>query len=186
MATGSSVHRLSVKELATMVGEEEQFWRGVAGSRDEAAPVQCLGLLYSQAALTAGPLIEHAATWASTVGGRLDPALPPPEVVDSMGLMEWIRLGAVKSPQRAVEKALLCYSGDVSRLLDLCRVRIYIPRVQDLAACVRIVTADTTVRVVRVKNWMRPRSSDNSEFTGGFRVSLGANLTIFCTSHSTN
>ena len=38
-----------------------------------------------------------------------------------------VRRGRLKSPFRAAEKALTCYGGDVSRLLDLCRCRILVP-----------------------------------------------------------
>ena len=149
---------------------EEDLWRGVPGTRDEAAPVQCLGALYSQASLAAGPLLERAARWAAAANGAVDPSTPPADMWSGLGLMDWIRLGVVKAPQRAVEKALLCYSGDVSRLLDICRVRIYLLRVQDLSACVRNVAADSSVRIVRVKNSMRPPRRDGLTFAGGFRV----------------
>ena len=42
-----------------------------------------------------------------------------------MGAVEgWRQRRLVKAPERAVQKAVTCYGGDPSRLLDICRARI--------------------------------------------------------------
>ncbi len=33
----------------------------------------------------------------------------------------WIAKGWLKAPWRAAEKAVICYRGDVSRVVDICR-----------------------------------------------------------------
>ena len=75
----------------------------------------------------------------------------------------------LKPLRRAAEKALLCYGGDVSRLLDLCRARVRCASVAALAACLATLQGDTTLAVVRVKNWMSAQHDPRA--TGGFRVS---------------
>ncbi len=81
----------------------------------------------------------------------------------------WIATRLVKNPARAAAKAVGCYMGDVSRLLDVCRARAAFGSVDALAACVRAAAGAPGVRVVRVKNLMRERV--DSWWTGGFRVS---------------
>jgi hypothetical protein len=39
------------------------------------------------------------------------------------GLQQWILRGLIKQPERAIEKATVCYGEDVSRLLDVFRAR---------------------------------------------------------------
>ena len=86
-----------------------------------------------------------------------------------------MRRRVVKRPDRAAEKALACYDGDVSRLLDVCRARLVFDGVGGLAACLRAIRAgpasgppEAEVEVVRVKNWMR---EDHDQWsTMGFRV----------------
>ena len=74
----------------------------------------------------------------------------------------------LKDPARAAEKARVCYGGDVSRLLDICRLQVSFNSVQDLAACLDMVVYDRRVRIVRLKNMLSPRQ--NASLTGGFRV----------------
>ncbi len=52
-----------------------------------------------------------------------------------------------------MEKATVCYGGDVSLLLDVCRARVLFEGAADLEACLRAVIADGSgARVVRVKS----------------------------------
>ena len=39
-------------------------------------------------------------------------------------LEQWIRAGLVKAPAAAASKAAVWYGGDVSRVVDVCRVRL--------------------------------------------------------------
>ena len=75
----------------------------------------------------------------------------------------------VKSPARAAEKARLCHGGDASRLADVCRLRILLPGPEAVQECLRSIAEDPGVRVVRVRNSMRPRHGATAN--AGFRVS---------------
>ena len=79
-----------------------------------------------------------------------------------------MRRGVVKRPERAMEKALTCYGGDVSRLLDVCRARLVFQRAAGLLAAARAAAADPAAAVVGVKNGMRMEES--AAGTAGFRV----------------
>jgi hypothetical protein len=127
-------------------------------------PVRCLGQLYSQATAAAGRLHALAAKWAQDAGGELHMGGED----GGPDLLGWVRAGAVKSPQRAAAKALLCYGGDVSQLTDICRARILLGDPQGMAACLTAIEADGTVRVVRAASSLSPSSS--SRPTAGFRV----------------
>ena len=45
---------------------------------------------------------------------------------------------------------------DPSRLLDVCRQTIVFDRLEDLIACLRIISSDGEVQVLRIKNRMDP------------------------------
>ena len=169
----------------------EQFQRGVPGTCDEFRPIRCLGRLYSQALLVAECLQMRAADWAIGSSARLQPPLDLATRIvtdvttedelengargarsgesNRLGLYELIREGIVKCPKRAVEKALVCYEGDLSRVVDICRVRVVATGLQQVLAVVNAIAGDSSVRIVRIKNTMRSHHSFSS--TVGFRVS---------------
>ena len=91
---------------------------------------------------------------------------------EGVGLEKWVELGMVKRPQRAAEKALACYGGDISRVIDICRARAWFDTLVGLANCLALVAADQRVVVVRVKNTMLPSElrSWDSLWNAGFRV----------------
>ena len=80
----------------------------------------------------------------------------------------WVKTGAVKSPRRAVEKALVCYGGDASRLLDVCRARVVVADMAGLARCLERVAEDSAVRVLRVKDGVG--CERDPAVHGGYRV----------------
>jgi hypothetical protein len=160
----------------------------VAGQLDAGRPVDSLDQLYAQA-LSVASLLEHrAAAWAETAHGCMGSPGHGPEVqvpahaphlstaVSLEHLLppagcELVRRGVLKSPSRAAEKAASCYKGDVSRLLDIARARLYFESAADLLACVELVCGqDPAVRVVRVKNWLH--ETHDSDRTAGFRVRI--------------
>jgi hypothetical protein len=164
---------------------KEPFQRGLPGTHDEAHPVRSLTRLYSQAGVVAARLRARAAAWAAASGSALHPRPDPSPFLrlpssatlltdeeggghSGAGLAEWIRTGLVKSPERAVEKALVCYEGDVSRVVDICRVRLEVDGPAQAAAAAAAVEADPAVRVVRVKNSMLLAHAAHD--TAGFRV----------------
>jgi hypothetical protein len=62
----------------------------------------------------------------------------------------------------------VCYEGDGSRVVDLCRARLVAGDLPRAIAAVTAVAADGGVRVVRAKNSMRAARAP--DFSAGFRV----------------
>ena len=80
----------------------------------------------------------------------------------------WTKRGTLKDVRRAADKAVACYGGDVSRILDICRQRIVFTSVSGIADCLgRIAAAWPTVRVLLIKNSLRP--DHDPRMTAGFR-----------------
>jgi hypothetical protein len=63
---------------------------------------------------------------------------------------------------------MLCYDGDVSRVVDICRVRVWCGGPDDAARCLERIASDADVAILRVKNSMLPRG--DARLTAGFRV----------------
>ena len=117
------------------------------------------------------------AAWAQCWGGTLDVPQGTSLADDGAGpeaggAEHWERRPLLKRPARAIEKAVTCYGGDVSRLLDVCRARLVLEGLDGVTRCLRAVAATPGVRVVRIRNMLSP--SHNVMATGGFRVRLGA------------
>jgi hypothetical protein len=72
------------------------------------------------------------------------------------GFSSWKCFRLIKPPARAVEKAVVCYGGDVSRVTDICRGRILFDNVADLAACIDLLWSDSRVRIVWLQNGLSP------------------------------
>ena len=123
------------------------------------------------------------AGWADDEGGALasdasDARSPQPVSADLMEGSEapgWLegqlRAGALKDPRRAMDKALVCYGGDVSRLLDICRQRILLDGVAGVVGCLIAMNSSGAVQIVRVKSCMRPEAGPDSDDSAGFHVS---------------
>ncbi len=61
----------------------------------------------------------------------------------------------IKRPERAIAKAAVCYGGDVSRLIDLCRARVVFEDTGALCACLELIeSVGQSVETVRIKNSM--------------------------------
>jgi hypothetical protein len=145
-------------------------WR--PGTRDPDRPVSCLTQLYSQAAFAAPLLRAGCKRWASAAGPAAE-VFRPGEATEGGPVelygFEWLlREGLLKDPARAAEKALVCYDGDVSRVLDICRARLVCEDVGCVAACLEAMRNDASVRLLHVKNFMS--GGPALHHTGGFRV----------------
>ena len=148
----------------------EPFRQGEPGTRDTSRTVRSLARLYSQALLVAPLLQARAAAWAAEAGAAVHCVRGgggEGRTRGDWGLEEWIRAGGVKSPRRAAEKALVLFDGDVSRVVDVCRVRLIVTDLRQAAAAVEAVVGDGGARVVRVWNSMR---LDTPGSAGGWRV----------------
>ena len=128
------------------------------GTVDPARPVTSLDQLYAQAMGAAPVLQRKVAEWSAGLAceqedqarpapGAWLPARPRASVMERC-----VSLGVIKSPARAMEKAALCYGGDVSRLVDICRARVGFGGPADLSRYLERVAKDC--RVVRIKNMM--------------------------------
>ena len=132
--------------------------------RPNAAPVTNLDQIYSQALLMVPVLHRRCTSWARMSCGRtsVPNGDPLPDMIakadDPSGVWPatldgWVRQGLLKPPLRAVRKAHLCYAGDVSRLVDVCRHRICFDDVGGVRACLELILSEApVVRVLRVKN----------------------------------
>jgi hypothetical protein len=97
-----------------------QAWSGhadlhtgtAAGEGDPGRPVDSLDQLYAQAFAASSLLRYRSWHWAASTGGLVGDGARP---TGGPGAP------ALKCPRRAAEKALVCYGGDVSWLVDICR-----------------------------------------------------------------
>eukprot|EP00961_Rhodomonas_salina_P142266 1916021-Rhodomonas_salina.1 len=163
---------------------------GTAGTADLTNPVCSLDQLYSQAVALDLILREKVQSWAELgffsmrpehwqvhaaspgeSGGaeaRRSPSFVRwAEAREDAGLREKIKWGTVKSPERAIEKAVRTYVSDVSLLVDIVRQCIVFETVEELCATLEGICADADVRIVRVKNRMDP--SYDSWSSAGYR-----------------
>mmetsp|Transcript_4483 Transcript_4483/g.13423 ORF Transcript_4483/g.13423 Transcript_4483/m.13423 type:complete len:983 (+) Transcript_4483:140-3088(+) len=167
-----------------------KFWVRIAGRfiGDRAlsetvrmAPTTCLNQIYSQALVASLLLRRIARDWRpasdpekgdqaremSTVIEQLSQGLKDSRCAFQHGIMRLVRRGWLKDPRRAAEKALACYGGDVSRVVDVARLRVWMENAEEAIAYLRAVEGDGRVAVVRVKSWVDP--SQTSWGTAGFR-----------------
>jgi hypothetical protein len=147
---------------------------GSFGYADESKPVASLDRLYSQALGLAGPLRDEVAALAARSGGALDDLweLDPVGVPAGMpaALVQSVRRRMVKCPRRAMEKALWCYDGDVSRLADVCRCRVMFEGLEGICEFLEGLRGWQAFIVLRVKDYV---SEDHDpRISCGFRVSL--------------
>jgi len=103
--------------------------------------------------------VDTFESWKKVPSCRLRVALGGPDF--------GVRWAKIKAPERASEKVLRSYKGDVSRLLDICRQSIVFRTLADMTACLCAIIDDPEVRVVRVKNRMSPDFDPRS--SGGYR-----------------
>jgi hypothetical protein len=73
--------------------------------------------------------------------------------------------------------AMVSFEGDVSRVVDLCRVRLVVEGVQQARAAVEAVAGDGGARVMRVRSSMR---LDRPAFAEGWRVRRVHNCVCMC------
>jgi hypothetical protein len=73
------------------------------------------------------------------------------------------------------ESVVNTFTQDVSRLVDLCRQCICFDNVRDLTDCLKIIAADQTVRLVRIKNRLDLLYDEGQ--SGGYR-DLALNLSM--------
>ena len=80
---------------------------------------------------------------------------------------EFIHWCAIKRLPRAIEKAIRCYNGEVSKLTDFCRQAIIFDSVADITRCLNEIRKDRSVSIVRIKNRLDPQF--DAARTAGYR-----------------
>ena len=76
-------------------------------------------------------------------------------------------LPALKKADRAIQKAVRCYTRNASYLVDICRHSVVFERPEDLGESLVLLTDDPEIEVVRVKN--RLHASYDAISTAGYR-----------------
>jgi hypothetical protein len=158
------------------------------------ARVTSLDQLYSLAMGVALLLERRCREWAGRSRGRVDDADlgegeaqgPPASLDEDLPAMDrLVRSRLIKRPERAMEKALMRYGGDVSKVLDVVRCRILFEHVADLHDCLRVIRSQSpAVKILRIMNSMHLQHE--ALLTGGFRVRLpqrGAPPTCLSNTH---
>jgi len=88
-------------------------------------------------------------------------------IKQDLKLRNHVRWANLKPVDRAIEKLARCYTGEVSRLLDVCRQSIIFEELSELLLCMEMIAKDTDIEVLRVKN--RLRHGYDGRLTAGFR-----------------
>ena len=149
---------------------------GLGHGRPEARRPETSLVALRSAAARAGPLLRSkVAQWSGATGGlhrhrdshadgspRFVP-LPPAGSLEQAP----IRWAEPKGAERAAEKAVRAYGGDVSLLVDLARQSIVYETPAALAAGLRAMAGDREVAIARVKN--RLRVGYDAGATAGYR-----------------
>mmetsp|Transcript_16961 Transcript_16961/g.26269 ORF Transcript_16961/g.26269 Transcript_16961/m.26269 type:complete len:269 (+) Transcript_16961:227-1033(+) len=78
-----------------------------------------------------------------------------------------VRFAKLKSTARCIEKLLRSYSGDVSRLVDICRQTIVFEEISHITHCLQTLSRDHEACIVRVKNRLHPEYQ--SDQSSGYR-----------------
>eukprot|EP00286_Rhodomonas_abbreviata_P000424 CAMPEP_0181290084 /NCGR_PEP_ID=MMETSP1101-20121128/1229_1 /TAXON_ID=46948 /ORGANISM="Rhodomonas abbreviata, Strain Caron Lab Isolate" /LENGTH=666 /DNA_ID=CAMNT_0023394353 /DNA_START=122 /DNA_END=2118 /DNA_ORIENTATION=+ len=156
--------------------------RSIPGVINPKAPVTNLNQLYAQAAIVDLEVRAKVQAWAGRSDGyfKLKPSPLEPTKHESKEYVRWrdaladpslrarIQWGATKDVDRSIEKLLMVYRADMSRLVDVCRERILFASVLDLHRCLTLISEDSQIEICRIKNWLDPEY--NGHMTAGFRA----------------
>lgn len=180
--------------------------RGARGGRQGTTDGETELFSLPQALGVAPLLLARCSEWAARFRGSLEaldagPGLDASSASQGLGTPQavpgspewWAGRAGLKLPARAAEKAVVCYGGDASRLLDVCRARIAFDSLADLVACLEAIVCNSPgsesvscsaefgsrpensdlgppggVIVVRVRNGLS--LAHNSRSTAGYRV----------------
>jgi len=126
-----------------------------------------LDQLYAQARGAVRPLRKKVQEWAALADGEVQvESVPHTNHAPEDGLFA-PPVEGIKPIQRAIDKVVTVYRGDVRRLLDVCRMRIVLPDLPSLARCLRLMARDHDVHIRRVKN--RLSLAYSGKQTAGYR-----------------
>jgi len=179
VAEAARTRALSFRRIGTALGRSLDVFRGTFEAYvrkgpspdddlDYSCPINKISKLFVAAHCTHEPLVALASRLAKDSEGSFPVMSPAGASSDgSDEYVKWkdapegtvFKFAAVKKASRAIEKCWRVYSGDPSRLLDICRQAIVFETVDDLAWCLQLIEDDPGVVVVRVKNRMDPNHS---------------------------
>ena len=154
-----SIGLLGLPAKALMTGIERQEASSNA--------VLCLDQLYLQARILWPIFNGFVHRWAAASNGMFLTNDTNTLVKASEVSASRVKWAAIKGPTRAVEKLQRVYNNDVTRLNDVVRQTIVFASLDDLCACLKIISADSGSRNLRMKNRFAP--SFNVATTGGYR-----------------
>ena len=154
-----SIGLLGLPAKALMTGIERQE----ASSNS----VLCLDQLYLQARILWPIFNGFVHRWAAASNGMFLTNDSNTLVKASDLSASRVKWAAIKGPTRAVEKLQRVYNNDVTRLNDVVRQTIVFASLDDLCTCLKIISADSGSRNLRMKNRFAP--SFNVATTGGYR-----------------
>jgi len=147
-------------------------------ANDSTTHVQCLDQIYAQANEVQVLIRKMVRSWAYASRGMFPVSVGRNNSTDEggpQGVGEWvlwsqarvdkqlekrILWGEIKDPARAISKTLKRYDGALFRLVDVCRESIYFQSVPDMIACMRMISEERELIVVRVKNRMHLEEED--------------------------
>jgi len=158
-------------------------------------PIQSLDQIYVQAA-GLYPHVKHKVKqWAvtsrayfplNTIGGGWgveEMFVKSYEAAIDPQVWHKIKWATLKRRERAIEKVVRSYAGDVSKLLDVCRQSIIFDNCSDLYNCLKAIVNDPEAVIMRAKNRLNP-DYDAEKRSAGYRdVCLNMRLV---NSHTTN
>ena len=147
-------------------------------------PAEQLAIMLMQAWAVNGTFQRAVATWKrgrgrgggeSKAGGDRDEDEDLEAVAGNGGMLP-------KRRQRAIEKVWRSYGGNAMRLGDLVRASLTFDTVGELKACLALILADSTIRVLRVKNRFAGKY-DARKLSCGYRdIQLSVALSESCLS----
>ena len=150
--------------------------------RKRATTAEQVKILLTQAWAVNGTFQRAVATWKrgrgageSKAGGDRDEDEDLEAAAGNGGMLP-------KRRQRAIEKVWRSYGGNAMRLGDLVRASLTFNTVGELKACLALILADNTVRVLRVKNRFAGKY-DARKLSCGYRdIQLSVALSESCLS----
>ena len=161
------------RDWAHLVGAYGQGG-GRFGPVDAANPVSSLDQLYHQAWGLVGLMHAEVSKLAQQCAAVLDEPVPVTAAVEAAAaaraasegrlsalpasMQAWVDRNYIKNPNRATEKALLCYSGDVSKLLDVCRGRLLFDDASSILSCLQCIAHSSALKILRVKDYISLKS----------------------------
>ncbi|EKX43201.1 hypothetical protein GUITHDRAFT_110926 [Guillardia theta CCMP2712] len=134
--------------------------------------VLSLDRLFAQAASMQYILLAKVQRWAMLSRGYVslagnsekDTFVLWEEACKYQDMLSSVKWADTKSETRAIEKAVRCYGGDVSRLRDICRQTLVFDDIASVCKCLDIIKNDVDTEIVRITDKMSGTDSFSDYF----------------------